>query len=118
MAWYSWLVLTAIACSRNFDRRPWCTATSFSISRRAPWLAASRSCGPARARRALPGPLVERLLALRLVGQSALRVLRGKVETLERDESFEVSVHSCEVRPRLLRKLRQDSLRLTFREPA
>ena len=63
------LVFTAIACSRNFDRRPWWTATSFSIARRAFWFSASRSLAAAtRCARGLEARL-ERLLALGLVGE-------------------------------------------------
>ena len=36
---------------------------------------------------------VELLLALGLVGQPALRVLRGRVQPLERDQAFDVGVH-------------------------
>ena len=46
-AWYSWLVLTAMPCSRNFESRPWCTATSFSTARLAFWFSARRSLADA-----------------------------------------------------------------------
>ena len=43
IAWYSLLVFTSISWFLYLLRRPWTAARSFSISRRAAWLAATRA---------------------------------------------------------------------------
>ena len=49
-----------------------------------------RGDGVARGRE----PGVERFLALRRFGEPAVRVVRGGVEPLQDDQSFEISVHT------------------------
>ena len=74
MAWYSWLVFTAIACSRNFESRPWWTATSFSMCAAGGLVVGEALLGGGDLLAGRLEPRVERLLALGFVGQPALGV--------------------------------------------
>ncbi len=89
----STFVLTAIACSRNLDRRPCVKRDGLlvlapgGLALREPFLGG----GDGVARGGEPG--FEHFLAVRFLGEPAFGGLRGGVEALEHDDVFEICVH-------------------------